>query len=334
MRNTHEAQKTPSPYSPRRRSLFKQTQQAGRPPLSDDTVETREPVEDIWTAPRFNSLLQRTSPRERRKVTNPEYLTGEQIKQNSDIFGSTPVPDFDTGSEYNETIPAFSRTQSQTIVPEIRPTSATQIANERIPMVSEGPEGRPVNLTVEDGGEGWNNIDDRVESEVPPSTLDEAHQADKSSTQTSPEPHVDPPLSPPLSSYRPPPLPSQSSPVEIHYWIVHRTSSCYQLKKWQPIGNFQEKSLQSLIKELPIQGDISSLELKLFGKGIKMEASVGKNNESKLRHFQSHIRKGVQNAIRTREDITKPLELQVDIEPIFSKIQDGGVNSGSISFDW
>jgi len=69
-----------------------------------------------------------------------------------------------------------------------------------------------------------------------------------------------------------------TSPVRFIYRVISSTMPHNQ-KKWQQSGSFREKSLQELLTELPVKGNLSSLTFKLFGPKIELEEMINNGGE-------------------------------------------------------
>ena len=103
--------------------------------------------------------------------------------------------------------------------------------------------------------------------------------------------------------------------IEFVYRIVLSRSPVYKSKGFQPQGKFQEKSIERLIQELPIEGHIKGLVLTMEGPGVSMEERFDNDDEACEIRFEGMKRAfKKQLSARVAASVEHKKVLVVDIE--------------------
>jgi hypothetical protein len=255
------------------------------------------------------------------------------MRELSDIFGHEPPRDTDTGSEYAESLAAVSRTPSQStsaIVGSSMRTSELVTSPRRIPGEASLQSTR-AHRNLEEMDDASNQ---RGSTEFPrsvpyyrPREMDSSRTAQfeypRDDVRSAEIPRMQDDEQDSLLSRNTSRQASESSemtivssPVHFIYRVI-LSRVPYKQKKWQPAGRFQEKSLQKLLQELPVEGNVSSLTFKLFGPDIEVEEMINKGDELEFKAMKHNFKRQMDSAIRARDKRCQdPLLLEIEIEPV------------------
>jgi hypothetical protein len=132
-----------------------------------------------------------------------------------------------------------------------------------------------------------------------------------------------------------PKQPQQGKPkIKVEYFVVLSRSPVYESKGWQPEGNFQEKTLLQLLRQLPLHGDIKGLIFTLEGPGLKMEQRIDSEDESGFETMKRRFSKMMRVSLASHSDTEKVLIFEIEIESLKEEAIAAGGEDEDTSFLW
>jgi len=103
--------------------------------------------------------------------------------------------------------------------------------------------------------------------------------------------------------------------IEIMFRVIVSRSPKYLCKGWQPRGTFQNKSLQELWAELPIQGTFKGLAFALEGPDMRYEEEINRDDDTRFEIMKKQFLRSIRACLEKAHDKTL-LVFEIEIEPI------------------